>query len=112
MDADLRKRKLRKKVPMTFVTSEPYIGHLGLGGVGDSRGMLESELRDHDIKWITNAKVTRVEEGKMFVEECNEAGEKIRDLLLDPEIRGTDLINRGDTRRKTGIGAIEATRGT
>ena len=37
MDADLRKRKLRKKVPMTFVTSEPYIGHLGLGGVGDSR---------------------------------------------------------------------------
>jgi NAD-reducing hydrogenase large subunit len=32
--------------------------------------------------------------------------------LLDPEIRGTDLINRGDTRRKTGIGAIEATRGT
>ena len=31
--ADLRKRKLRHKVPITFVTSEPYIGHLGLGGV-------------------------------------------------------------------------------
>jgi len=28
MDADLRKRKIRDKVPMTFVTSEPYIGHL------------------------------------------------------------------------------------
>ena len=38
MDTDLRKRKLRDKVPMTFVTSEPYIGHLGLGGVGDSQG--------------------------------------------------------------------------
>jgi len=33
LDADLRKRKLRHKVPITFVTSEPYIGHLGLGGV-------------------------------------------------------------------------------
>ena len=33
MDADLRKRKLRNKVPMTYVTSEPYIGHLGLAGV-------------------------------------------------------------------------------
>ena len=32
VDADLRKRKLRDKVPMTFVTSEPYIGHMGLGG--------------------------------------------------------------------------------
>mgnify|MGYP000275975342 CR=1 FL=1 len=34
MDTDLCKRKLRDKVPMVFVTSEPYIGHLGLGGVG------------------------------------------------------------------------------
>jgi sulfide:quinone oxidoreductase len=99
MDADLRKRKLRKKVPMTFVTSEPYIGHLGLGGVGDSRGMLESELRDHDIKWITNAKVTRVEEGKMFVEECNDAGEKIRDhelafkySMMLPAFKGVDCV--------------------
>lgn len=37
LDADLRKRKLRDRVPMTFVTSEPYVGHMGLGGVGDSR---------------------------------------------------------------------------
>ncbi len=42
---DLRRRRLRSKVPMTFVTSEPYVGHLGLGGVGDSKGMLEPELR-------------------------------------------------------------------
>jgi sulfide:quinone oxidoreductase len=59
VSSDLRKRKLRHKVPMTFVTSEPYIGHLGLGGVGDSKSMLESELRNRDIKWITNAKTTR-----------------------------------------------------
>ncbi len=32
IDADLRKRKLRDRVPMTYVTSEPYIGHMGLGG--------------------------------------------------------------------------------
>lgn len=30
LDTDLRKRKLRNKVPITFVSSEPYIGHLGL----------------------------------------------------------------------------------
>jgi sulfide:quinone oxidoreductase len=46
LDADLRKRKIRDRVPMTFVTSEPYIGHLGLGGVGDSKGLMESAFRD------------------------------------------------------------------
>jgi len=99
LDADLRKRKLRKKVPMTFVTSEPYIGHLGLGGVGDSKGMLESELRDHDIKWITSAKVTSVEDGKMFVEQYNDQGQKIRDHEIEfkmsmmlPAFKGVDCV--------------------
>ena len=41
LDTDLRRRKIRDRVPMTFVTSEPYIGHLGLGGVGDTKGLLE-----------------------------------------------------------------------
>ncbi|MDM7322563.1 MAG: FAD-dependent oxidoreductase, partial [Gammaproteobacteria bacterium] len=71
LDAALRKKKLRNKVPITFVTAEPYIGHLGLGGVGDSKGMLESELRMHDIKWICNARTTKVEAGKMHVEELD-----------------------------------------
>jgi sulfide:quinone oxidoreductase len=31
METDLRRRKLRDKVPMTFVTAEPYIGHLEIG---------------------------------------------------------------------------------
>jgi sulfide:quinone oxidoreductase len=63
MDTDLRRRKIRDKVPITYITSEPYIGHLGLGGVGDSKGMMESEMRQHDIKWITNAKITKCEPG-------------------------------------------------
>jgi sulfide:quinone oxidoreductase len=74
LDTDLRKRKLRNKVPITFVTSEPYIGHLGLGGVGDSKSMLESEMRNRDMKWITNAKTTKVEEGKMFVTQLDDQG--------------------------------------
>ena len=74
MDADLRKRRIRDKVPMTFVTAEPYIGHLGVGGVGDTKGMLESEMRQRHIKWITNAKVDKVEPGKMHVTEVDEDG--------------------------------------
>ena len=96
---DLEKRRLRHKVPITFVTSEPYIGHLGLGGVGDSKGMLESELRNHDIKWITNAKTTRVEAGKMFVTEMDENGQPKKEhelpfkySMMLPAFKGVDAV--------------------
>lgn len=36
--------------------------------------------------------------------------EKIRDLLHDPDLQGTDLVAKGD-RRPSGIGVIEAPRG-
>ncbi|MCW0181455.1 MAG: NAD(P)/FAD-dependent oxidoreductase [Zavarzinia sp.] len=74
LDAALRKAKLRDRVPMTFVTPEPYIGHLGLDGVGDTRGMLESALRNRHIKWLTNSVITGVEAGRMAVQEFTEDG--------------------------------------
>lgn len=99
LDTDLRKRKMRDQVPITFVTSEPYIGHLGLGGVGDSKGMLESEMRNHHMKWITNAKVTKVEEGKMYAEEYDNLGTKIREHEIDfkysmmlPAFKGVEAV--------------------
>ena len=99
LDADLRKRKIRDKVPMTFVTSEPYIGHMGLAGVGDSKGMLESDLRGKHIKWITNAKVTKVEPGRMLVAEHNEKGEVVKEhelpfrfSMMLPAFKGVDAV--------------------
>lgn len=99
LDTDLRKRKIRDKVPMTYITSEPYIGHLGLGGVGDSKGMLESELRSRHIKWITNAKITKVEPGKMYVAEHNEKSEVIKEHVLEfkysmvlPAFKGVEAV--------------------
>ncbi|ALL13114.1 NAD(P)/FAD-dependent oxidoreductase [Caulobacter henricii] len=74
LDTELRRRKVRDRVPMTFVTSEPYIGHLGLDGVGDTKGLLESEMRQRHIKWITSAKVASVEAGMMHVEEIADDG--------------------------------------
>jgi sulfide:quinone oxidoreductase len=99
MDADLRRRKLRDRVPMTLVTSEPYIGHLGLGGVGDSRGLLESELRQRHIKWITNAKLLEAKAGAVRVAEHDDKGAQIREQELPsrftmfiPAFRGVDAV--------------------
>jgi len=99
MDTDLRRRKIRDKVPMTFVTAEPYVGHLGLGGVGDSKGLLESAMRDRHIKWITNAKVTKVEAGKMHVTEFDDMGKEKRThelpfsySMMLPAFKGIDAV--------------------
>ncbi|WP_137939555.1 FAD-dependent oxidoreductase [Chitinivorax sp. B] len=99
LNMDLKRRKLRKHVPITFVTSEPYIGHLGLGGVGDSKTMMESAFRQHDIKWITNAQVTRVEAGVMHLSELDPQGQAVREHALPfafsmmlPPFKGVDAV--------------------
>jgi sulfide:quinone oxidoreductase len=99
LNTDLRRRRRRNKVPMTFVTSEPYIGHMGLGGVGDSKSMLESEFRNNDIRWITNARTTRVEADRMFVTELDEQGQPKREhelpfryAMMLPAFRGVDAV--------------------
>jgi len=99
LDTELRKRRIRDRVPMTFVTAEPYIGHLGLDGVGDTKGLLESELREHHIKWITNARVKAVEAANMTVEEVGEDGSvrKSHELpfaysMILPAFRGVPAV--------------------
>jgi len=99
MDTDLRRRKIRDKVPMTFVTAEPYIGHLGLGGVGDSRGMMESILRSRHIDWITNAKIEKFADGAAHVIEVDDDGnEKKRHTvpfsfgMMLPAFRGIPAV--------------------
>ena len=96
-ETDLRKRGIRDKVKMTYVTSEPYIGHLGLGGVGDTRGMLERELRNKHINWICNAKVDKIEAGMMFVTEYDETGQEkkkhelpFKHSMMLPAFKGVD----------------------
>ncbi len=99
LDTELKRRKIRDRVPMTFITPEPYIGHLGLDGVGDTKGLLESEMRNRHIKWITNAKVTSLEDGMCHVEEVDEDGKvkKTHDLpfgwaMMLPAFRGVEAV--------------------
>lgn len=99
LDTELKRRKIRHKAPMTFVTSEPYIGHLGLDGVGDTKGLLESVLRDRDIRWITNARVRAFGPNSASVEEVGDDGapKKIHDVqynyaMMLPAFRGVEAV--------------------
>lgn len=99
LDTELRKRKIRNRVPMHFVTPEPYIGHLGLDGVGDTKGLMESELRNRHISWTTNARIDAVSDGKLSFTEADEGGAEIkrherefRHAMILPAFRGIDAL--------------------
>ena len=84
---------------MTFVTSEPYIGHMGLGGVGDSKGLMESELRQRHIKWLVNSKVAGVTAGEMKVVEHDDEGKPKKEhslpfkyAMVIPAFKGVDAV--------------------
>lgn len=99
VDTELRKRKIRDQVPMYFVTPEPYIGHLGLDGVGDTKGLMESELRQRHVKWITNAKIDEIHDGEMSLTEVDENGAdhkkhelEFKHAMILPAFKGIDAV--------------------
>ncbi|MBU1396090.1 MAG: FAD-dependent oxidoreductase, partial [Gammaproteobacteria bacterium] len=74
IDADLKRRNIRERVPITLVTPEPWPGHLGLGGEGASRGAVTAALMDTKISVICNARTLRIEPDTIHVVELDAAG--------------------------------------
>jgi sulfide:quinone oxidoreductase len=68
LDHLLRRRGLRHRVPMTVLTPEPFLGHMGMGGAGGTRHLLENALEERDITCTTSAAITRVAPDHVEVE--------------------------------------------
>jgi sulfide:quinone oxidoreductase len=56
----IRKAGLEQEAPVTFVSAEPYLGHFGLGGVGDSARRVEGFLEHLGIEGIASASIAAV----------------------------------------------------
>lgn len=68
LDHLLRRRGLRHRVPISFVTAEPFLGHMGMGGAGTIRQLLEGALEERDISYLTSAAVTTITEDGVEVD--------------------------------------------
>lgn len=60
LDAELRRRGLRERVPITFVTAEPYLGHLGLDQT-EARHEIEKLFNERGIVSKTGVNIHRVD---------------------------------------------------
>ncbi len=60
LDHLLRQRSLRHQVPITVLTPEPFLGHMGMGGAGTVRQLLEGALEERDITYHTSVAITGI----------------------------------------------------
>lgn len=82
VDADLRRRSIRERTPITLLTPEPYVGHLGLGADPEIRLLLERALADRNITFLTQTKTRKIEPGQVHVSECDDEGNELRNHVL------------------------------
>jgi len=73
----------------------------------------EAEAARKEFMAVTDGKTNNITMAYHWARmiETLHAAEKIKELLHDPDLQGTDLVVKGD-RREEGIGIIEAPRGT
>ena len=73
----------------------------------------EAEAARKEFMAVTGGKTNNITMAYHWARmiETLHAAEKIKELLHDPDLQGTDLVVKGD-RREEGIGIIEAPRGT
>jgi len=57
----LKQKRLRSRVPITFITSEPYAGHLGIGGMAGSQWLIRKFMADREIELMENTAVSHFE---------------------------------------------------
>ncbi len=90
VDTYLRKHGIRDKVPVTWVTSEPFLGHFGLGGVGDSEKMVTKLFEERGIKTYPNHAISKIEQNQVVLDDGTEL--PFNYSMIIPAFKGIDAI--------------------
>lgn len=100
IDRALREAKIRDKVPVTFITAEPFLGHFGIGGMGKGQQMVEWFFKKLKIDWITNAAIKNVTPNEINLVDGRKIPYKF--AIIIPPFKGVQAIRNshriGDER--------------
>ncbi len=88
----VKKHGLQNKVPITYLTSEPYLGHFGIGNFGAAKKLTEMFFAKLGIEWRVSQVVDHIEKNQVVMA----GGERIpfRFGMLIPPFRGVDAVTR------------------
>jgi sulfide:quinone oxidoreductase len=90
----LRKAGLKRRVRLTYVTAEPFLGHFGIGGLPHGESLLGMFLRKEHITAITGVAMEAVEPGAVRLADGRAI--PFRYAMIIPPFVGQDVVRTVD----------------
>lgn len=81
---------IRDKVDITFLTPEPFLGHLGIGGITGSEFVLKKLLTKLGIKYVLNSEIAKVTTNSIYL--TNGTVFPYQLSIIMPKFKGPSLI--------------------
>lgn len=101
----LWKLGMREKASLTFVTSEPYVSHFGLGGFRQAGRIIEDEFAEKGITVYTNAVVREVLPNQVILGDGTTLPFEFS--LFVPPFRGVDAVVNSGLGNPKGFVAVD-----
>jgi sulfide:quinone oxidoreductase len=87
---NLRKAKLKSRASLTYVTSEPFLGHFGIGGLPHGEQMLGLFLKKERITAITDASIDYVDTDAVHLKDGRDV--PMRYAMVVPPFVGQQVV--------------------
>ena len=89
-DYVLRKKGIRDQAPITFISPEPYLGHLGIGGMANSSKLVTELMQQREIDWVENASITEIQSDQVKLADGQEF--PFQYAMFLPPFRGAEFL--------------------
>ena len=90
----LKQKGLRSQVPISFITSEPYAGHLGIGFMASSRWLMRKFMADREIELMENTAISHFEPDAVHLADGRIIPSKFTMVL--PPFRGPKFLREAE----------------
>ena len=103
----MKKAKLKGKVPLTYVTSEPFLGHFGIGGLPHGEQLLGMFLKMEGITAITDASIEYVDTDVIHLKDGQDV--PMRYSMVIPPFLGQQVVKDSGLSDARGYVAVRPT---
>lgn len=90
IDTYLKKHGLSDRAPITWVTSEPQLGHFGLGGIGNSTELVGAMLEQRGIRALPNHAIQEVTKDYVLLDDGTKLEQRYS--MIIPPFKGIDAV--------------------
>ena len=95
MSHQLRRHDLHRRVGLTYVTAEPFLGHFGIGGLPHGEQLLGMFLRKEGIEARTGMAIDHVDDGRLAL--ADGSAVDFRYAMVVPPFLGQEFLHRADS---------------